>query len=95
MMFCLLMSLLTKLSSLAALFFNIKQNSLMEFPSMTVNVSLWVVDGNFFGTQGTLIWIINSMNINVSIKVVPGDEAIITQNTFISIINSIFMCFFR
>ena len=94
MMFCLLMSLLTKLSSLAALFLNIKLNSLMEFPSMTVNVSLWVVDGNFFDTQSTLIWIINSMNINVSIKVVPGDEAIITQNTFISIFYSIFMCFF-
>ena len=56
MMFCLLMSLLTKLSSLAALFFNIKQNSLMEFPSMTVNVSLWVVPGDAaLATQSTII----------------------------------------
>ena len=35
------------------------------FPRMTDNVSLWVVDGYFFGTQSTCILIIRSMTIHV------------------------------
>ena len=42
------------------IFLDIKQNSDMEFPIISVYVSLWVVDGDeFLETQSTWIWIIH------------------------------------
>ena len=44
------------------------ENIDMEFPSMTVNVSLWVVPGDeALATQSTMIWILLIMNCCVSI----------------------------
>ena len=52
---------------LPTMFLDIKQNSDMKFPSVTVDVSFWVVDVDFLDTQRTWIWTINFMNFHVSL----------------------------
>ena len=55
----------------------------MEFLSLTVNLSLLVVDRDvFLDKQDTLIFIIYNMTFHVSLQVDPGTEDLTTQSTF-------------
>ena len=61
-----------------------KQDSDMEFPSMTVNVFLLVVDGYILDTQDAWIQTIHCKTFHVSLEGIPGDEALATQSTLTS-----------
>ena len=74
------------------MFLDINQNGDMEFPSMTVYLSLLVADGDvLLDTQDTSILIINSMTFHVSLQMELWAEDLPPQSTFIFIL----MCLFR